>query len=370
MSNIILTDEEAEKILFEIANGYFSIFYNLNDYQKSKILNLTISNASNALPIINKKIGFNFHIETDECWAITKNDVDEELKKNPERWDEFSEFRFWQRLADRMYESQETDENTQSAESKTKPEMPNFSSNFSKINQVENTDTFKYLKETAKEYIALYPQRLKNFLFEFEADENDFIEKELKYFESTMYDLENSENSHNGYSISGYNNFNVAYNLVMEIGFEKFKYSTQKKIKFLNQNKLIPQIQNKTETNIEQPKTFEELFYNPDHAEPCLKILNELDPPAIDSINNYIGKAKGIFPLWIKVLKNHKPYPLIKHFKDTVYKDLLNQKVKGLNLTKDASEFRKQYRRIETDKIELDIKTLLSQYSQSGKLGK
>ena len=132
---------------------------------------------------------------------------------------------------------------------------------------------------------------------------------------------------------------------------------------------LIPQ-QTETKTEQEQPKIFEELFYNPEHAEPCLKILSELQPPVIDAINNYIGKAKGVFPLWVKVLKNHKPEPLIKHFKDTVYKDLLNQKVKGLNLTKDASEFRKEYVRLVNNNVELDIKTILSQYSQSGKLGK
>lgn len=124
-----------------------------------------------------------------------------------------------------------------------------------------------------------------------------------------------------------------------------------------------------TETEV-KPQIFEELFYNPEHAEPCLKILSELHPPVIDAINNYIGNRKGIFPLWVKILKNHKPKPLIKHFKDTVYKDLLNHKVKGLNLSKDASEFRKQYVRIENDKVELDIKAILSQYSQSGKLGK
>lgn len=128
--------------------------------------------------------------------------------------------------------------------------------------------------------------------------------------------------------------------------------------------------QDEKKTEQEIPKTFEELFYKAEHAEPCLKILSELQPPVIDAINNYIGKAKGVFPLWVKVLKNHKPEPLIKHFKDAVYKDLLNQKVKGLNLSKDASEFRKQYKRVENDKIELDIKTILSQYSQSGKLGK
>jgi hypothetical protein len=123
-------------------------------------------------------------------------------------------------------------------------------------------------------------------------------------------------------------------------------------------------------TEQETPKTFEELFYNPEHAEICLRILSELQPPVIDSINNYIGNLKGVFPLWVEVLKKHKPQPLIKHFKNTVYKDLLNQKIKGLNLTKDASEFRKQYKRIENNKIDIDIKAILSQYSQSGKLGK
>jgi hypothetical protein len=140
--------------------------------------------------------------------------------------------------------------------------------------------------------------------------------------------------------------------------FNSFKQSEQ----------LISNQQTKTEQ--EQPKTFEELFHDPEHAEICLRILRELQPPAIDAINNYIGKAKGVFPLWIKVLKSHKPEPLIKHFADMVYRDLLNDKIKGLNLSKDASEFRKQYVRLEKNKVKLDIKAILSQYSQSGKLGK
>lgn len=134
--------------------------------------------------------------------------------------------------------------------------------------------------------------------------------------------------------------------------------------------KPLPPQQIETKTEQETPKTFEELFYRPEQAEPCLRILSELQPPVIDAVDNYIGNAKGVFPLWVKVLKNHRPEPLIKHFKDTVYKDLLNQKVKGLNLSKDASEFRKRYKRIENDRIELDIKAILSQYDQSGKLGK
>jgi hypothetical protein len=118
----------------------------------------------------------------------------------------------------------------------------------------------------------------------------------------------------------------------------------------------------------EQPQTFEELFYNPANAEPCLRILGEIEPPVIDAMNNYIGKGKkGIFPLWVRLLQKEA---LMKPTNDKIIKDLLNQKITGLNLSKDASEFRTYYARIEQNKIAIEIKTILSQFSQSGKLGK
>ncbi|MEJ7739613.1 MAG: hypothetical protein WKF97_19485 [Chitinophagaceae bacterium] len=133
---------------------------------------------------------------------------------------------------------------------------------------------------------------------------------------------------------------------------------------------LKPSLQLQMNNRLSNPKSFEELFYNSQHAEPCLDILRELEPPVIDAINSYIGKNKGVIPLWLKVLKNNKPNPIIRHCSDVIYKDLLNQKIKGLNLSRDASEFRKQYTRLKNDNTELDIKSILSQFSQSGKLGK
>lgn len=127
---------------------------------------------------------------------------------------------------------------------------------------------------------------------------------------------------------------------------------------------------NSKEVPLKSPETFEQLFYNSKHAETCLNVFRELNPQIIDGNNNYIGKGKGIFPLWVKVLKTFKPEPLIKHFADKVYKELLNKKINGLNLTKDASEFRKTYKRIESNNVELDIRAILSQYSLDGKLGK
>jgi hypothetical protein len=134
-----------------------------------------------------------------------------------------------------------------------------------------------------------------------------------------------------------------------------------------------PQPEPKAEPKTIQPKpvfTFEGMFVNPNDAEPCLEILRLLEPPTLDAEFNYIGKAKGIIPLWIRVLQNHKPKALIKHFSDKQYAEILNQKIKGLSLTMDASEFRKDYTRLTKNNIELQLKTLLSQFSQSGKLGK
>jgi len=115
---------------------------------------------------------------------------------------------------------------------------------------------------------------------------------------------------------------------------------------------------------------FEDMFYNISNAEACLGVLKNLDKPSIDGDLNYIGKNKGIFPLWINILLKHSPKPLIKPLSDLHYKEILNKKIKGLNLTKDASEFRKTYKRLLNYNVELQMKTLLSQLSQNGKLGK
>lgn len=90
-----------------------------------------------------------------------------------------------------------------------------------------------FLRETAKEYIEKYKIRLNEFLNEYEADQQDFIEREIEYFESTMNDIENAEASSDGYSTTGYTNFSMASALVLEIGWKKIYYSTKSKIKYL-----------------------------------------------------------------------------------------------------------------------------------------
>lgn len=118
----------------------------------------------------------------------------------------------------------------------------------------ENVDENKksYLKETAKEYSQKYKERLNCFLNEFEADESDFINRELEYFKNTLYDLENSEASHDGHSVTGIENFLISYSVCLDIGFDKFNFSTKKKINFLESKRTLPLKLINSETNTEK----------------------------------------------------------------------------------------------------------------------
>jgi len=83
-------------------------------------------------------------------------------------------------------------------------------------------------------YKKTYPKRLKDFLNSlFDTVEADFINGELEYLEHTLKDLENSERSGDGYSLTGYENFKLASRFGHQIGADQFTFSTNKKIEFL-----------------------------------------------------------------------------------------------------------------------------------------
>lgn len=121
---------------------------------------------------------------------------------------------------------------------------------------------------------------------------------------------------------------------------------------------------NKNGKNSIDTSNFENLFINPDEAISYLKVLQKIEPNILDINFNYIGKNKGVFPLWVKLLRSAN---IIQNYTDVVYKDFLNNKINNLNLSKDASEFRKTYSRIDNSDIETDLKALFSQISQKGK---
>jgi len=109
-----------------------------------------------------------------------------------------------------------------------------------------NRDEIFYFGCPFSIYKKTYPKRLKVFLNSFlDTDEADFINGELEYLEHTFQDLENSENSGDGYSLTGYENFKLASRFGNQIGVDQFTFSTNKKIEFLeskqNADRGLPQ---------------------------------------------------------------------------------------------------------------------------------
>lgn len=108
-------------------------------------------------------------------------------------------------------------------------------------------------------------------------------------------------------------------------------------------------------------RTWEDLFIDKNDIERCLQVLRDLEKPAITADNIFMGRSgKGIFPLWIRVLSQHTPKALIRSFTDQEYKQILNDNIKDLNLSKDASEFRKLYTTLEKNNTKAELKALLA----------
>ena len=126
----------------------------------------------------------------------------------------------------------------------------------------------------------------------------------------------------------------------------------------------------KTKVENEQPKTFEELFYDENLVLPCLDVLRKIDPPLIDADANYIGNSKGAICIWVDEMTIQG---IAKSYTDRkIYANLLPQKIKRFSI--DESMFGKYHKRAE-ENYRTDIKTLisqkkLSQSSQRGKLRK
>lgn len=153
--------------------------------------------------------------------------------------------------------------------------------------KIQQSEKYLYLKETAKEYIEKYDKRLKGFIDELEADEMDYIKKEMEYFENTLYDVQNSESSHDGHSQTGYDNFSTAYELVCNIGHDKFMYSTKAKLKFLESKIMVNSpFQNQNHNNNENPKDVNTINWQGTTLE-----FSEFTKALIES--SFIGKVKN-----------------------------------------------------------------------------
>lgn len=149
------------------------------------------------------------------------------------------------------------------------------------------------------------------------------------------------------------------------------EYNTERLKLITVNNRVVENVANESKKikNEVHSLTFESMFHKKEYASIALKVLRDIDPSIIDSNNQYIGKTKGVFKVWINEMSKHKPC-LIIPMTDMQYRNILNDYIKGLNLSKDASELRKLYKGIDNI-FRLNLASLLqdtfksSQSSQS-----
>jgi hypothetical protein len=115
--------------------------------------------------------------------------------------------------------------------------------------------------------------------------------------------------------------------------------------------------------------SFKDMFVEEALAEPCFDILKKIDPPYVNQANEYIGNCKGIFSLWYKVL-NEMGNIVKPKLSSIELTNAIESRLPNIKLSKDGSTFRKTYKRLDEKSLTIGIKTLFSQFSPPGRLGK
>lgn len=121
---------------------------------------------------------------------------------------------------------------------------------------------------------------------------------------------------------------------------------------------------NKRDVKKDEISTFRDLFYNERYEDISIMVLKELNPPILNTKGEYIGRNKGYITLWVEIMLNYKPEPIIKDVSNTLIAQLLNHKIPNLNLSSNGSEFTKYYKRLEGQNIPLQLLTLFSKFSK------
>jgi hypothetical protein len=110
---------------------------------------------------------------------------------------------------------------------------------FISLVKVLNFNKIFFFGCSSENYKHNYDSRLKSFIDElYDASEIDFVDGELEFLENILYDIQNSEAAHDGYSVSGYSNFSKAYDIITKLGYKQYFFSNNKKIDFLNEQKV------------------------------------------------------------------------------------------------------------------------------------
>lgn len=216
--------------------------------------------------------------------------------------------------------------------------------------------------EDPSQFPLFYDHKYKSFIYHIPfAIEVEFIEHEMKQCEQMVSECEEYNKRGLGNTLETFPPFDIGFELLLIKRWRE--YLTRRK----QQDSDLVVCNSK---GIEVPTlTFESMFYERKYASIALQVLKDLDPPILDSNGHYIGRVKGVFKVWIEEMRKHKPC-LVVPMSDMQYRNILNEYIKGLNLSKDASELRKSYKRVDT-MFKLNLASLLrdifksSQSSQS-----
>ncbi|RKX47410.1 MAG: hypothetical protein DRP32_08830, partial [Thermotogae bacterium] len=124
--------------------------------------------------------------------------------------------------------------------SKTKMEIYNEAVKWVKDYRKNYLNSF--FDETAKEYIKKHDQRLSEFTTRNNSTDLDYVEEELNLWNAVLSDIQTVSQSPNPNttmqdSLSGFNIISDVMNAIAHIGYNKFCYTTKRKITFLENRK-------------------------------------------------------------------------------------------------------------------------------------
>ncbi len=114
------------------------------------------------------------------------------------------------------------------------------------------------------------------------------------------------------------------------------------------------------------PVSFEEMFFDSELITPCLKVLTQIEKPALNSKFEWIGNNKSLLCVWIKELYSGNT-PFIKKLSNKDYAQLLLKKIPSLK-SFSHTNFDKPSTR--ANALRDEIKYLLSKLSESRMFGK
>mgnify|MGYP001578708644 CR=1 FL=1 len=209
-------------------------------------------------------------------------------------------------------------------------------------------------------------QVIENLLTDFKVNTFDRqftdINKSAKNFVIRNFGI-NVETTERGYLIAT-GGYNIEALLEAKKECENFILSSNDEVLNTGYKAILQNInallkKHQPKRNNAEVKTFEQLFNNPENANISLDKLKEIFPNLLSEDYSYIKGVKGIFPMFINILQAGK---FIENVSDMTYRNALNNKIKNLNLTEDASEFRKVYSSLK-DGIRTDLKLSISQLS-------